>query len=51
MRSFSHVQTPNKINKYDNQLPAGVEDYANENADRLTEALTTDGYSVLDLPG
>ncbi len=46
---FLYVQTPNKINKYDNQLPAGVEDYANENADRLTEALTTDGYSVLDL--
>ncbi len=46
---FLYVQTPNKVNKYDNQLPAGVEDYANDNADRLTEALTTDGYSVLDL--
>ena len=46
---FLYVQTPNKVNKYDNQLPAGVEDYANENADRLTAALTTDGYSVLDL--
>lgn len=46
---FLYVQTPNKINKYDNQLPAGVDDYANDNADGLVEALREADIPVLDL--
>ena len=46
---FLYVQTPNKINKYDNQLPEGLEDFANSNADGLTEALREANVPVLDL--
>ncbi|MDY5541929.1 MAG: hypothetical protein SPF60_11010 [Lachnospiraceae bacterium] len=46
---FLYVQTPNKINKYDNQLPEGLEDFANSNADGLTAALREANVPVLDL--
>jgi len=46
---FLYVQTPNKINKYDVQLPEGVEDYANSNADGLITDLFDADVPVLDL--
>jgi len=46
---FLYVQTPNKINKYDVQLPEGVEDYANANADGLIASLADADVPVLDL--
>ena len=46
---FLYVQTPCKINKYDNQLPEGLDDYTNSNADRLMEGLAEAEVPALDL--
>lgn len=34
-----YIQAPFKISKYDDQLPDGIEDYTNENADEFLEAI------------
>ncbi len=44
-----YVQAPYKINKYDPQLPAGVIEYGNQNADETLAALSKAGIDVLDL--
>lgn len=43
------VQAPSSINKYDKQLPIGIEDYSNENADKLLTALKDNGVTYLDI--
>lgn len=44
-----YVQLPAKIDARDKQLPAGVFDYANENADALCAALRSKGIAVMDI--
>lgn len=44
-----YVQYPFKINKFDKGLPAGVEDYSNENADRILDELNGRGVVTFDL--
>jgi hypothetical protein len=46
---FLYVQAPVKISQTDTQLPAGIEDYANENADIFIENLENNGIDTLDL--
>ena len=49
-----YVQLPAKIDSRDKQLPAGVFDYANENADALCAALPKhrrNGYTRRNRPG
>lgn len=46
---FLYVNAPFKISKFDKMLPAGVEDYSNENADRFLSILRENGVNVLDL--
>lgn len=46
---FLYVQAPYLISKYDSQLPVGVEDYANENADSYIKGLENQGVNILDL--
>ena len=46
---FLYVQAPTKMSIGDKQLPAGMQDYANENADVFIESLQEAGISVLDL--
>lgn len=47
--SVLYVQAPFKISKYDNELPEGVEDYTNYNADKFLDDLKDNGVSCLDL--
>ena len=44
-----YVQYPFKINKFDKGLPAGVEDYSNENADEILAQLNGRGVATFDL--
>lgn len=44
-----YVQYPFKINKFDKGLPAGVEDYSNENADEILAELNRRGVATFDL--
>jgi hypothetical protein len=44
-----YVQEPYKISKYDDQLPEGLEDYSNVDADQLVGLLKKGGVDVLDL--
>jgi len=44
-----YVQAPFKISKYDDQLPEGIKDYSNSNADRLLKLLNKGGVDTLDL--
>ncbi len=44
-----YVQLPAKIDACDKQLPAGVFDYSNENADALCVALRSKGIAVMDI--
>lgn len=44
-----YVQSPSKENKFDNQLPDGVTDYYNINADKLLEKLGSKGVRTVDL--
>lgn len=44
-----YVNTPFKIHPTDKQLPASVQDYSNENADRFLEYLRKENVTVLDL--
>lgn len=46
---FVYVSTPFKIAPGDKQLPFGIEDYSNENADRFLEILRQAGVATLDL--
>ena len=46
---FSYVQVPYEICKYDSQLPAGVEDYSNVDADLFLELIGEEGVPFLDL--
>lgn len=46
---FLYVNAPFKTDEADKQLPVGVEDYANENADRFLTLLRENGVDVLDL--
>lgn len=43
-----YVQWPFKLDKYNNLLPHGKEDYANKNADRLLAGLRENGIATLD---
>lgn len=47
--SFLYIQAPHKISKYDPQLPVGIEDYSNDNADRYLELVNKGGVPTLDL--
>lgn len=44
-----YVQAPAKVSMTDKKLPAGMQDFANENADGLIEELQEAGILVLDL--
>jgi len=46
---FLYVNTPFKLDPADKQLPIGVEDYSNENADRFLAILRENGVETLDL--
>jgi hypothetical protein len=46
---FLYVQAPVKISTTDKQLPAGVSDYANENADEFIANLENHGVDILDM--
>ncbi|MBR5094944.1 MAG: hypothetical protein IK095_07605 [Oscillospiraceae bacterium] len=46
---FLYVQLPFKLDEQDKQLPPGVEDYSNENADRFLQILQEAGVDTLDL--
>lgn len=43
-----YIQAPAKMSMTDKQLPAGMEDYANENADALLAKLENEGVDTLD---
>lgn len=45
---FLYVQYPFKISKYDNQMPDGIKDYSNENADNLLKQLNESDVSTYD---
>lgn len=46
---FLYVQAPAKMSPVNKMLPAGVEDYSNENADQLIEKLEAYDVDTLDL--
>lgn len=46
---FLYVQAPAKVNKYDQQLPIGIKNYGNLNADKLLEGLSNSGIDTFDL--
>lgn len=46
---FLFVQLPYKINKYDKQLPLGIDDFSNENADVFISSLNKENISTFDL--
>lgn len=43
-----YAQTPYTVSKYDNQLPAGVTDYGNDNVDRFLNFLYQANVDVID---
>ena len=44
-----YVQSPYKISKYDNQLPAGIVDYSNDNMDRFVSYIAGNGIDYIDI--
>ena len=46
---FLYVQLPFKICPYDKELPVGVEDYSNENTDRVLSALRSYSINTFDI--
>lgn len=44
-----YVQSPFKIDKYDESLPLGVEDYSNRNLDYFLECLEKENVDVIDV--
>lgn len=47
--NFLYVQEPTKLDKYDNQMPFGIDDNENLNADDLVDALNKNSINCLDL--
>jgi hypothetical protein len=47
--SFLYIQAPIKIGQSDKELPAGAEDFANENADEFLRLLQKEDVNILDL--
>lgn len=43
-----YIQWPYKVDKYNNLLPHGMDDYANKNADKLVRGLEQRGIDTLD---
>ncbi len=46
---FLFVMAPGKINKYDPQLPVGIEDYSNSDMDNFLEVLTFEEIDYIDI--
>lgn len=46
---FLYIQCPSKENPVDNQLPYGIEDHYNKNADKLLKGLKENGVPYIDL--
>lgn len=46
--SFVYALAPYTVSKYDPQIPVGVNDYANDNADRLIARLSKEHVDVID---
>lgn len=46
---FLYVQAPFKDNKYDSKLPAGIQDFSNENADNFLDQFRNGGGATVDL--
>ena len=44
-----YIQAPFKIDKYNKNLPVGIQDYSNENADSLLNKMASGGVKTLDL--
>ena len=44
-----YVTPPTTLSKYDNQLPIGIQDYGNDNIDRLLQMLADGGIDTIDL--
>ena len=47
--NFLYVQLPFKVCPYDKELPVGVKDYSNEDADKVLSALEADAVNTLDM--
>lgn len=47
--SLLYVQTPFKISKFDDELPAGITDSSNQNMDTFLGYLAEDGVSTIDI--
>ena len=47
--SMLYIQAPGKVDKFASQLPAGIEDYTNSNADTFLDGLKEAGVPYLDL--
>jgi len=43
-----YIQAPNKINKFDNQLPTGVDDFTNSDADEFLQTIRNSGVDTMD---
>lgn len=48
-KRFLYVQAPYKVCKFDNQLPAGIEDYSNENIDLFLKKLDERNVFFIDI--
>lgn len=46
---FLYVMTPYTVNKYDTQLPLGMQDVGNQNADKVLEEMKANGINCLDI--
>ena len=46
--SFVYVSAPSTVSPFDSELPAGVEDYSNNNIDRLISGLRKAGIDTMD---
>lgn len=47
--SFLYVVAPHKSDRFDDQLPLGMEDHGNENADQFVASMAAHGVPTLDL--
>ncbi len=47
--SLLYVQTPFKISKFDDQLPAGIADFSNQNIDTFMKYLAENGIATIDI--
>ena len=46
---FAYIMCPSKFSKFKNELPTGMVDYSNDNADSLLKVLYENNINVLDL--